>query len=169
MIGSLRPSALCCETATSPWRKRNIPALGAPVVIKADGLAAGKGVTVAMTMAEAEEAVREIFSGRFGDAGAEAVIEEFLEGEEASFFALTEGCPGRVSLDFVCRQIREVGVESVILTSDFGQAANAPPVEGFLFHLQEMRKKGFSAEEIGIMVRENPKRLIETRRQNAGG
>lgn len=64
---------------------------GAPVVIKADGLAAGKGVTVAMTMAEAEEAVREIFSGRFGEAGAEAVIEEFMEGEEASFFALTDG------------------------------------------------------------------------------
>jgi phosphoribosylamine--glycine ligase len=64
---------------------------GAPVVIKADGLAAGKGVTVAMTMAEAEEAVRDIFAGRFGEAGAEAVIEEFLEGEEASFFALTDG------------------------------------------------------------------------------
>ncbi|WP_334183183.1 phosphoribosylamine--glycine ligase [Novosphingobium sp.] len=64
---------------------------GAPVVIKADGLAAGKGVTVAMTMVEAEEAVREIFSGRFGEAGAEAVIEEFMEGEEASFFALTDG------------------------------------------------------------------------------
>lgn len=64
---------------------------GAPVVIKADGLAAGKGVTVAMTREEADEAVREIFSGRFGEAGAEAVIEEFLEGEEASFFALTDG------------------------------------------------------------------------------
>ena len=64
---------------------------GAPVVVKADGLAAGKGVTVAMTLAEAEEAVREIFSGRFGEAGAEAVIEEFLDGEEASFFALTDG------------------------------------------------------------------------------
>jgi phosphoribosylamine--glycine ligase len=64
---------------------------GAPVVIKADGLAAGKGVTVAMTMAEAEDAVAEIFSGRFGEAGAEAVIEEFLEGEEASLFALTDG------------------------------------------------------------------------------
>lgn len=62
-----------------------------PVVVKADGLAAGKGVTVAMTRAEAEEAVREIFSGRFGEAGAEAVIEEFLEGEEASFFAITDG------------------------------------------------------------------------------
>ncbi len=62
-----------------------------PVVIKADGLAAGKGVTVALTRAEAEDAVREIFSGRFGAAGAEAVIEEFMEGEEASFFAITDG------------------------------------------------------------------------------
>mgnify|MGYP000137186290 FL=1 len=64
---------------------------GAPVVVKADGLAAGKGVTVALTLTEAEDAVREIFSGKFGAAGAEAVIEEFLEGEEASFFALTDG------------------------------------------------------------------------------
>ena len=64
---------------------------GTPVVIKADGLAAGKGVTVAMTMDEAKAAVRDIFAGRFGEAGAEAVIEEFLDGEEASFFALTDG------------------------------------------------------------------------------
>jgi phosphoribosylamine--glycine ligase len=64
---------------------------GAPVVIKADGLAAGKGVTVAMELAEAEAAIAEIFAGRFGQAGAEAVVEEFLEGEEASFFALTDG------------------------------------------------------------------------------
>ena len=62
---------------------------GAPIVIKADGLAAGKGVTVAMTMAEAEAALADIFSGRFG--AAECVIEEFLEGEEASFFVLCDG------------------------------------------------------------------------------
>jgi phosphoribosylamine--glycine ligase len=62
---------------------------GAPIVIKVDGLAAGKGVTVAMTLAEAEAAVREIFAGRFG--GAECVIEDFLEGEEASFFVLSDG------------------------------------------------------------------------------
>jgi phosphoribosylamine--glycine ligase len=68
-----------------------IARFGIPVVIKADGLAAGKGVTVALTQAEAEEAVRDIFSGRFGEAGLEAVVEEFLEGEEASFFALTDG------------------------------------------------------------------------------
>lgn len=64
---------------------------GAPVVIKADGLAAGKGVVVAMTMDEARAAVSHMFDGAFGDAGAEVVIEEFLEGEEASFFALTDG------------------------------------------------------------------------------
>jgi len=68
-----------------------IARFGIPVVIKADGLAAGKGVTVAMTLDEAQEAVRDIFSGRFGEAGLEAVVEEFLEGEEASFFALTDG------------------------------------------------------------------------------
>lgn len=63
--------------------------LGAPIVVKADGLAAGKGVTVALSLAEAEIAVREIFAGRFGDG--ECVIEEFMEGEEASFFALSDG------------------------------------------------------------------------------
>ncbi len=62
---------------------------GAPIVIKADGLAAGKGVTVAMTLPEAKAALAEIFSGRFGEA--ECVIEEFLEGEEASFFLLSDG------------------------------------------------------------------------------
>ena len=64
---------------------------GAPIVVKADGLAAGKGVIVALTEAEAEAAVDEIFSGRFGAAGAEVVVEEFLEGEEASFFVLCDG------------------------------------------------------------------------------
>jgi len=64
---------------------------GIPVVVKADGLAAGKGVTVAATREEAEAAIGEIFAGRFGEAGSEAVIEEFLEGEEASYFAITDG------------------------------------------------------------------------------
>jgi phosphoribosylamine---glycine ligase len=63
--------------------------VGAPIVIKADGLAAGKGVTVAMTLEEAKAAVKDIFAGRFG--GASCVIEEFLEGEEASLFVLTDG------------------------------------------------------------------------------
>jgi phosphoribosylamine--glycine ligase len=62
-----------------------------PVVIKADGLAAGKGVIIAETVAEAEAAIDMMFSGGLGEAGAEVVIEEFLRGEEASFFALCDG------------------------------------------------------------------------------
>ena len=62
-----------------------------PIVIKADGLAAGKGVVVAATKAEAEAAIDACFAGAFGAAGAEVVIEEFLDGEEASFFALCDG------------------------------------------------------------------------------
>src|SRR4051795_5484582 len=64
---------------------------GAPIVVKADGLAAGKGVVVAKTLAEAEDAVRMMFDGGFGVAGTEVVIEEFLEGREVSFFALCDG------------------------------------------------------------------------------
>jgi len=62
-----------------------------PIVIKADGLAAGKGVTIAETPESARSAVREVFAGRFGAAGASLVIEEYLEGEEASLFALVDG------------------------------------------------------------------------------
>jgi phosphoribosylamine--glycine ligase len=69
-----------------------VRAKGAPIVVKADGLAAGKGVTVAETVAEALAAVDEALLGnRFGEAGAELVIEDFLAGEEASFFALVDG------------------------------------------------------------------------------
>jgi phosphoribosylamine---glycine ligase len=64
---------------------------GFPVVVKADGLAAGKGVIIAADAAEAEAALTAIFSGRFGAAGESVVIEEFLEGEEASLFAITDG------------------------------------------------------------------------------
>lgn len=63
----------------------------APFVLKADGLAAGKGVVIAETREEAQHALSELFDGKFGSAGSEVVIEEFLEGEEASFFALTDG------------------------------------------------------------------------------
>jgi phosphoribosylamine--glycine ligase len=66
-------------------------ACGAPIVVKADGLAAGKGVVVAESLAEAEAAIDMILGGGLGEAGAELVIEEFLEGEEASFFALCDG------------------------------------------------------------------------------
>ena len=75
---------------------------GAPIVIKADGLAAGKGVIVATTLAEAEAAVRDMLEGNaFGEAGARVVIEEFLEGEEASFISMVDG---RIALPMATSQ-----------------------------------------------------------------
>ncbi|MGB8622582.1 MAG: phosphoribosylamine--glycine ligase, partial [Paracoccaceae bacterium] len=71
--------------------KDYIRAQGAPIVVKADGLAAGKGVIVAMDEAAALAAIDDMFAGEFGAAGAEVVIEEFMEGEEASFFVLCDG------------------------------------------------------------------------------
>src|SRR6202022_4026519 len=68
-----------------------VRAQGAPIVVKADGLAAGKGVVVAKTLSEAEDAITMMFDGAFGTAGAEVVIEEFLSGREISFFALSDG------------------------------------------------------------------------------
>jgi phosphoribosylamine---glycine ligase len=77
-------------TAPAP-AKAYIRAKGAPIVVKADGLAAGKGVVVAMSVAEAEAAIDMMFAGGLGEAGTEVVVEEFLAGEEASFFALCDG------------------------------------------------------------------------------
>lgn len=74
---------------------------GAPIVVKADGLAAGKGVVVAATLAEAEDALAMMFEGRLGEAGASVVIEEMMVGEEASFFAL---CDGRTAIPFASAQ-----------------------------------------------------------------
>jgi phosphoribosylamine--glycine ligase len=74
---------------------------GAPIVVKADGLAAGKGVVVAETLAEAEAAIDIMFEGGLGAAGAEVVVEEFLAGEEASFFAL---CDGETAIPLVSAQ-----------------------------------------------------------------
>ena len=72
--------------------KKFIAQTGAPIVVKADGLAAGKGVVVAMTIEEANAAVEDMLSGnRFGDAGSTVVIEEFMEGEEASLLAFVDG------------------------------------------------------------------------------
>jgi phosphoribosylamine--glycine ligase len=85
------PTAAWARFADAAAARDYVRAQGAPIVVKADGLAAGKGVTVAMTEAEAISAVDAIFSGAFGAAGAAVVIEEFMAGEEASFFVLCDG------------------------------------------------------------------------------
>jgi len=95
------PTAAYQRFNNVPKAKMYARAEGAPIVVKADGLAAGKGVTVAMTTEEAMAAIEDCFEGAFGDAGAEVVIEEFLEGEEVSFFCL---CDGRTALPLTSAQ-----------------------------------------------------------------
>ncbi|MFW6345550.1 MAG: phosphoribosylamine--glycine ligase [Halomonas sp.] len=133
---------------------------GAPIVIKADGLAAGKGVVVAMTLAEAETAVRDMLEANaFGDAGARVVIEEFLAGEEASFIVMVDGetvLPMATSQDHkrvgdgdtgpntggmgayspapvVTDEVHARIMEQVILPTVRGMAEEGHPYTGFLY------------------------------------
>ncbi len=85
------PTAKAAVFTEAAPAKAYIQSQGAPIVIKADGLAAGKGVTVAETIAQAEEAIEAIFQGQFGSAGSSVVIEECLLGQEVSVLALTDG------------------------------------------------------------------------------
>lgn len=92
MLDAGVPTARATRHTDAADAKRAAHALGAPVVIKASGLAAGKGVIVARTLAEAEAAVDDMLvANRFGDAGAEVLVEEFMEGEEFSAFFITDG------------------------------------------------------------------------------
>ncbi len=85
------PTAGYVRAESLKGAKEALKRFNPPFVLKADGLAAGKGVVIAPTVDEAHTALADMFGGQFGEAGAEVVIEEFLEGEEASFFALTDG------------------------------------------------------------------------------
>ncbi|KAA2236223.1 phosphoribosylamine--glycine ligase [Salinarimonas soli] len=85
------PTAAFARFTEAEPARAHVRALGAPIVVKADGLAAGKGVVVAMSVEEAEAAIEAMLGGSLGEAGAELVIEECLVGEEASFFALCDG------------------------------------------------------------------------------
>ncbi|WP_264210328.1 phosphoribosylamine--glycine ligase [Leisingera thetidis] len=85
------PTAAYGHFTDAEAAKAHVRKHGAPIVVKADGLAAGKGVIIAMTEDEAIAAIGDMFGGAFGGAGAEVVIEEFMEGEEASLFVLVDG------------------------------------------------------------------------------
>ncbi|MDG3084612.1 phosphoribosylamine--glycine ligase [Vibrio hannami] len=133
---------------------------GAPIVVKADGLAAGKGVIVAMTLEEAEDAIKDMLAGNaFGEAGSRVVIEEFLEGEEASFIVMVDGksvLPMATSQDHkrvgdkdtgpntggmgayspapvVTPEIHERILEEVIYPTVQGMDAEGHPYTGFLY------------------------------------
>lgn len=134
--------------------------MGAPIVVKADGLAAGKGVIVAMTLAEAEAAIEDMLAGNaFGDAGHRVVIEEFLDGEEASFIVMVDGdniVPMATSQDHkrvgdgdtgpntggmgayspapvVTAQIHKRIMDEVIIPTVNGMKAEGHPYQGFLY------------------------------------
>ena len=146
---------------------------GAPVVIKADGLAAGKGVTVAMTLEEAKAAVEACFDGAYGEAGAEVVIEAYLEGEEASLFAL---CDGRTAVLFgTAQDHKRVGDgDTGPNTGGMGAYSPAPVLDQKLIDeamteiivptLAGMHARGIPFVGIlyaGLMITENGPELIE--------
>ncbi|MGC6476178.1 MAG: phosphoribosylamine--glycine ligase [Parvibaculales bacterium] len=145
----------------------------APIVIKADGLAAGKGVIIAETDQQAHEAVDMIFDGGFGDAGAELVIEEFLTGEEASFFVL---CDGHRALPLATAQDHKRGGEGDTGPNTGGMGAYSPArimtpalIEETLDRIIEptlkaMRDKGHPYRGVlyaGLMLTESGPQLIE--------
>src|SRR6056297_2567506 len=150
-----------------------VRAQGAPIVVKADGLAAGKGVIVAETVEEAQAAIDDMFAGAFGGAGAEVVIEEFMEGEEASFFVL---CDGEDALPIGTAQDHKrigegdtgpntggMGAYSPapVLTPDLADRTLAEIVKPTL---AEMARRGTPYQGVlyaGLMIRDGAPRLVE--------
>ena len=160
--------------------KQYIQEQGAPIVIKADGLAAGKGVIVAMTLEEAYEAVDAMLvEGAFGSAGGRIVVEEYLEGEEASFFALVDGenaIPLESAQDhkrvgdgdtgpntggmgayspapIVTRELQSIVMDSIILPTVKGMAKEGCKFVGVLFAGLMIEKKSGLPKLIEYNVR----------------
>lgn len=148
--------------------------MGAPIVIKADGLAAGKGVVVAMTMTEAKDAIEDMLSGNaFGASGSSIVIEEFMEGEEVSYFALTDGktiLPLNTAQDhkrvgdgdtgpntggmgaysparLMTPELNDIVINDILKPTVAGMAADGCPFQGVLY--------------AGLMVKDGKPRLVE--------
>ncbi|MFO1399746.1 MAG: phosphoribosylamine--glycine ligase [Steroidobacteraceae bacterium] len=127
-----------------------VSAQSAPLVVKASGLAAGKGVIICASVAEAVEAARSMFAGRFGDAGAEVVVEEFLDGEEASFIVMADG---RHALPFATSQDHKRVGDGDTGPNTGGMGAYSPaPVVTPAVHARAMREvieptlRGLAAE-----------------------
>ncbi|WP_135501779.1 phosphoribosylamine--glycine ligase [Roseovarius aestuariivivens] len=153
--------------------KAHVRSMGAPIVVKADGLAAGKGVIIAETVAEAEAAIDDMFGGAFGCAGAEVVIEEFMTGEEASFFVL---CDGETALPIGTAQDHKRAGEGDTGPNTGGMGAYSPaPIltdavaEKALQQiirptLREMARRGTPYTGVlyaGLMIENGAPRLVE--------
>ena len=145
----------------------------APYVVKADGLAAGKGVIIAETLSDADSAVEEMLAGQFGEASAEIVIEEFMAGEEASFFAV---CDGETVLPLIAAQDHKrvydgdkgpntggMGAYSpaVIFTDEIREQTMSSIIEPVV---AEMKKRGTPFRGVlfaGLMIDNDGPRLVE--------
>lgn len=167
------PTAAYGHFTDADAAKAHIRKNGAPIVVKADGLAAGKGVIVAMDEATALEAIDDMFGGAFGGAGAEVVIEEFMEGEEASFFIL---CDGKTALPVgTAQDHKRVGEGDTgpntggmgayspapVLTDDIAQKALDQIVQPTI---DEMAKRGTPYQGVlyvGLMIKDGQPRLVE--------
>jgi phosphoribosylamine--glycine ligase len=117
------PTAAYARFAQAAPAKAYVRTQGAPIVVKADGLAAGKGVVVAQSIGEAEAAIDMMFAGEFGAAGTEVVIEEFLVGEEASFFAL---CDGKTAVPLASAQDHKRAFDGDVGPNTGGMGAYSP-------------------------------------------
>ena len=146
---------------------------GAPIVVKADGLAAGKGVVVAMEVETALQAIDDMFGGQFGQSGAEVVIEEFMDGEEASFFVL---CDGTTVLPIgTAQDHKRVGeADTGPNTGGMGAYSPAPVLSEVIAEralkeiieptVAEMARRGSPYKGVlyaGLMIKENEPRLVE--------
>lgn len=153
--------------------KAYIRANGAPIVVKADGLAAGKGVIVAMEEKEALDAIDDMFGGAFGGAGAEVVIEEFMDGEEASLFVLVDG--EEVLSIGTAQDHKRVGEgDTGPNTGGMGAYSPAPVLSAEIERkamdeivkptMSEMAKRGTPFQGIlyaGLMIKDGQPRLVE--------
>lgn len=167
------PTAAYAHFADADAARAYIRKKGAPIVVKADGLAAGKGVVVAMTEAEALAAIDTMFDGSFGAAGAEVVIEEFMDGEEASFFVLCDGesiLPVGTAQDHKRAYDGDTGPN----TGGMGAYSPAPVMSDEITQLaldqiirptmDEMRKRGTPFQGVlfcGLMIENGQPRLVE--------
>ncbi|HBQ36129.1 MAG TPA: phosphoribosylamine--glycine ligase, partial [Rhodobacteraceae bacterium] len=167
------PTAAYGHFTKAEAAKDYVRAQGAPIVVKADGLAAGKGVIMAMDEATAIAAIDDMFSGEFGDAGAEVVIEEFMQGEEASFFVL---CDGKDVLAMGTAQDHKRAFEGDLGPNTGGMGAYSPaPVmtDAVIAKtmeqivkptMAEMARRGTAFQGIlfvGLMIKDGQPRLVE--------
>ena len=167
------PTAAYGHFTDAPAAKAYVQVKGAPIVVKADGLAAGKGVIIAETVAQAEAAIDDMFGGEFGAAGAEVVIEEFMDGEEASFFVL---CDGESVLPIgTAQDHKRVGdgdtgpntggmgaySPAPVLTDEIAERALSEIVRPTM---AEMSKRGMPYQGVlyvGLMIKDGAPRLVE--------